>query len=90
MLSLGLMINELPKDSIWSVGGIGNFQMQMNIASILFGGGVRIGLEDNIWYDKNRTKLASNQELIQRIVNTAKAVGREIATPQEVRTLLNL
>ena len=44
MLSLGLMIKELPKDSIWSVGGIGNFQLSMNSMSIIADGGVRIGL----------------------------------------------
>ena len=47
ILSLGLMINELPSESIWSAGGIGNWQLKMNAMSIIEGGGVRVGLEDN-------------------------------------------
>jgi uncharacterized protein (DUF849 family) len=49
MLHLGLMVRELPDHSIWSAGGIGDSQLKMNILSILSGGGVRVGLEDNIF-----------------------------------------
>ena len=42
------MIKELPGNSIWSAGGIGNWQLKMNAMAIIEGGGVRIGLEDNI------------------------------------------
>ncbi len=89
MLHLGLLINELPKESIWSVGGVGDCQLQMNTMSIVAGGGVRIGLEDNIWYDVQRTKLATNRDLIERIVSIAKALGREPFSPKEARDLLN-
>jgi uncharacterized protein (DUF849 family) len=47
-LHLGLMVKELPEPSIWSVGGVGNYQMQMNLREIISKGEVRIGLEDNI------------------------------------------
>src|SRR5512133_262427 len=56
-LYLGLMIKELPGDSVWSVAGIGHTQLPMNSMSIAIGGGVRVGLEDNIWYCES--KLAS-------------------------------
>ena len=74
MLSLGLMVNELPDNSLWSVGGIGNSQLTMNAMSIVAGGGVRIGLEDNIYYDEGRTELATNAKLIQRILSIASAL----------------
>jgi len=90
LLNVGVMLNELPANSIWSLAGIGSYQARMNSLAIIWGGGVRIGLEDNIWYNPDRTKLATNRELIQRIVNTAKAVGREIASPKEVRKMLGL
>ena len=48
ILNLGLMVNELPDDSIWSVGGIGDAQLPMNVHGMTSGGGVRIGIEDNI------------------------------------------
>jgi 3-keto-5-aminohexanoate cleavage enzyme len=84
------MINELPKKSVWSVGGIGNNQLIMNAASIVFGGGVRVGLEDNIWHDSDRTVLATNMSLLVRIHDIANSMGREIMKPNEARSLLQL
>lgn len=90
MLHLGLMIKDLPKESIWSVGGVGNSQLQMNALSIVAGGGVRIGLEDNIWYDTDRTKLATNRDLVERIILIAQALDCEPYTPDEARAILGL
>ena len=90
LLHLGLMIRELPEGSVWSVGGVGNDQLKMNIMGILSGGGVRVGLEDNIWYDPERTKLATNRELVERIVSIAHALGYEPYTSAGARMLLGL
>ena len=90
MLSLGLMINELPENSIWAVGGVGDFQLPMNAMAIVAGGGVRVGLEDNIWYDQERTRLASNLDLVERVLEIAKALGREPYTQKETRDLLGV
>lgn len=90
LMSLGLMIKELPPDSIWSVGGIGNFQLKMNAMGIVEGGGVRIGLEDNIFFDTERTKLASNADLIRRIVSIAKVLGRTPYSHKETRKVLGI
>ncbi len=90
LLSLGLMIKDLPPESIWSVGGIGDFQLKMNALGIVDGGGVRIGLEDNIYYDHDRTKLATNIELIKRILSIAAAVGRTPYSHREARKLLGM
>ena len=90
MLHLGLMIKELPEGSIWSVGGVGDYQLRMNALAIVAGGGVRVGLEDNIWYDTERTRLATNRDLLERIVSIGKALGQEPFRPKEVRELLKL
>lgn len=90
LLHLGLMIKELPEDSIWSVGGVGNHQLKANVMGLLSGGGVRVGLEDNIWYDNERTKLATNFELIERIVSIAKSIGHKPYTAKEARRLLRV
>lgn len=90
ILHLGLMINELPEDSIWSVGAVGDSQLRMNSIAIAAGGGVRVGLEDNIWYDAERTKLATNRELVERAVYIARSMGREPLSPREARGLLKL
>ena len=88
ILSLGLMINELPSESIWSAGGIGNWQLKMNAMSIIEGGGVRVGLEDNIWFDEGRTKPATNLDLVKRLLAIAKAFGKEPYSQKEAREVL--
>jgi uncharacterized protein (DUF849 family) len=90
ILSLGLMIKELPEGSIWSVGGVGAPQLKMNVMSLVVGGGVRVGLEDNIWYDEERTRLATNREMVERILVIAKVLGRTPYTHQEAREVLGV
>lgn len=90
MLSLGLMIKELPPGSIWSVGGIGHAQLEMNAMALVAGGGVRVGLEDNIWFDRERSTLATNRALVERILSIAKTLGREPYSQQEAREVLGV
>jgi uncharacterized protein (DUF849 family) len=90
LLHLGVMINDLPPESLWSVGAIGDYQLKMNSVAIAIGGGVRVGLEDNIWFDQERTRLARNIDLIKRIHELREANGRELMTPRELRDILNL
>lgn len=90
LLHAGLMIRDLPNKSTWSLAGIGDYQLQMNSTAIAMGGGVRVGLEDNIWYTPSRKQLATNLELIKRIHVIAKANGRKIMKPKELRTKLQL
>lgn len=80
----------LPEDSIWAAAGLGNFQLPMNMAAIIAGGNVRIGLEDNIYYDSERKTLANNVELVKRIIRISNELERSIATPQVARNLLGL
>lgn len=81
----GIMIRDLPENSVWSLAGIGDQQLKMNSVAIAVGGGVRVGLEDNIWYDNSRTIPASNADLIKRIHVLAKANDREMMTSEEFR-----
>jgi uncharacterized protein (DUF849 family) len=90
LFNLGLMIQELPEGALWSVGGFGPYQLPMNVAALIAGGGVRTGLEDNIWYDEKKTILATNRVLIERILNLAKALGRKPYSPEELRKLLQV
>jgi 3-keto-5-aminohexanoate cleavage enzyme len=83
-------VDALPNGCTWAVAGIGRYQLQANTMAILAGGHVRVGLEDNIWYDSQRRRLATNAELIERVVGLARSVGREIATPDEARTMIGL
>jgi uncharacterized protein (DUF849 family) len=90
LLHTGIMIRDLPENSLYSLAGIGNQQLKMNSLSIAIGGGVRVGLEDNIWFDPSRTKLATNFDLLERIHIIAKANTREIMPPEEFRKKMNL
>jgi uncharacterized protein (DUF849 family) len=90
LLHTGIMIQDLPENSFWSLAGIGSDQLKMNSLSIAIGGGVRVGIEDNIWFDAERTKLASNVELIERVHTIAEANGRELMSSKEFRRLMNL
>jgi len=79
----------IPEGSTWSVIGIGLGQLPMAVMAMAMGGHVRVGLEDNIYYSKG-VLTKSNAELVERIVRMAKEFGREIATPSDVRKILNL
>jgi len=90
LLHLGVMVRDLPAESCWSVAGIGNAQLPMNSIAIASGGGVRVGLEDNIWLDTGRTKLARNIDLIERVHVLIEANDRKVMNPAELRKRLNL
>jgi 3-keto-5-aminohexanoate cleavage enzyme len=84
------LVKALPTGSTWSATGIGRFQTQINVAAILMGGHVRVGLEDSIYYRYGRKELATNIELVKRVIRIAKELNREIATPDETREILGL
>ncbi len=88
LLHAGIMIRDLPAKSILSIERIGDKQLPMNSLAIAVGGGVRVGLEDNIWFDAKRTKLARNADLIRRIHTIAEANGRSVMKPATLRKLL--
>lgn len=90
LLHMGIMIKDLPEQSIFSLGGVGDCQLRINSLAITMGYGVRVGIEDNIWYDRNRTKLATNRELIKRMKEVAMANEIETMSSSELRMLLNL
>ncbi len=90
MLNMGLMVNDLPTGSYWSAGGIGEHQLNMNTMAMISGGGVRVGLEDNIWFDKKRTILATNGKLIKRTIDIGKALGRTPFSKKEARAFLKV
>jgi uncharacterized protein (DUF849 family)/N-acetylglutamate synthase-like GNAT family acetyltransferase len=87
---LAHLYTSLPENSIWATAGLGSFQLPMNMVSIAAGGHVRVGIEDNIYYDSRRTLLASNEMLVKRLAEIAKTLERDIATPAQARNMLEL
>lgn len=90
LLHVGVMVRDLPPNSVWSLGGVGDAQLPMNALAIAAGGGVRVGLEDNIWFDLGRTRLATNVELLRRIHDIIDSNDRQCMPPAEFRQLLQL
>jgi uncharacterized protein (DUF849 family) len=84
------MINALPEGAAWALAGIGRFQLQANTLAVALGGHVRVGLEDNPYFDWNGKTEASNPRLVERIVKIARELGREPATPEEARKIIGL
>jgi 3-keto-5-aminohexanoate cleavage enzyme len=83
------LVDQLPPDSLFTAMGIGPDETATAVQSILLGGHVRVGFEDNPYYSRGRLA-TSNAELVARIVRIARDLGREIATPDEARELLGI
>lgn len=89
-LNLALLVERVPEGAAWAATGIGRFQFAVNRLAIAMGGHVRVGLEDNLWFDDDRTVPATNPRLVERLVAIGRAMGREPATPRLVRDRLGI
>jgi len=85
---LQMMVDTLPKGSIFCVSGIGPSQLEANINALLLGGHARVGLEDNLYY--RHGELATNVQLTERIVRVIREMDMEPATPAEAREMMGL
>jgi 3-keto-5-aminohexanoate cleavage enzyme len=83
------LVDLLPPGSVFSTLGIGPAEFDATTLSILLGGNVRVGFEDNIYIEKNRLA-ESNAQSVAKIVRIARELGREIAAPHEAREMLGI
>lgn len=79
----------LPPGSTWSAFGIGAGHIPILYATLALGGHVRVGMEDNVLYAKDRLA-KSNAEFVERAVRLIKEANKEVATPDDARSILNL
>jgi len=82
------MVNNVPEDWTFSAFALGRSQMAYAAASVLAGGHVRVGLEDNLWLEKG--VLATNAQLVDRALGIVERMGARVMTPAEVREKLGL
>ena len=87
--SIILMKSMLPRHSIWSAFGISRLQFPMVAASVLLGGHVRVGLEDNIYIEKG-VLAPSNAALVEKAARIIHDLGGSVASVGEARELLSL
>lgn len=79
----------IPQECTWSAFGIGAGHMPILLATIAMGGHIRLGMEDNVMYAKNRLA-KSNAEFVERAVRLIKEANRTVATTDDAREILGL
>ncbi|GAA3185589.1 MULTISPECIES: 3-keto-5-aminohexanoate cleavage protein [Streptomyces] len=82
------MVNMLPEGAQWASFALGRMQMPWVAQSILLGGNVRVGLEDNLYLSKGVK--ATNGQLVERAVQITELLGATVATPDQARARLGL
>lgn len=87
--SLIYLHDYIPENSTWSIIGIGKGHLPMSMMAMVMGGHIRVGMEDNIYYERG-ILAETNAQFVERIVRLAQDYGREVATPDVARTILKL
>jgi uncharacterized protein (DUF849 family) len=82
------MVNAVPESWTFSAFSLGRHQMPYVAASVLAGGHVRVGLEDNLYLE--RGVLATNAQLVRKARAIIENLGGSIMGPDEVRAHLDL
>ena len=83
------MVNAIPANATWTATGIGRAAFTLAAPTIVMGGNVRVGFEDNIYLSRG-VKAVSNGALVEKVVRLSRELGREIASPEEARRILSL
>ena len=86
--TMKVMKDHLPQNAFWSGFGISRMQIPMATAAVAMGGNVRVGLEDNLYLSKG--VLATNGQLVVKIVKIIELMGGKVLSPEEARTKLGL
>ena len=88
--TLAFFVNRLPEGANWTVIGVGGkASVEASLGALAFGGHIRVGFEDNIYYSKG-VLAKSNAELVDRARKMVLASGNEVATPDDVRAMFKI
>ncbi|MDE6589813.1 MAG: 3-keto-5-aminohexanoate cleavage protein [Oscillospiraceae bacterium] len=83
------LVSRLPKDCTWAASGIGRSHVPIMMAAIAMGGHLRVGMEDNVFYQKG-VPADSNAQFVARAKRLLEEAGLEAATLAEAREILGL
>ncbi|UUX35096.1 BKACE family enzyme [Fundicoccus culcitae] len=86
--NLVILHDALPKGVNWSAFGISRMHLPIMYTTLAFGGNIRVGLEDNLYYSYGQ--LTTNVELVKRSARVIKEYGNSVATPAEARDILGV
>ncbi|MDQ3016640.1 MAG: 3-keto-5-aminohexanoate cleavage protein, partial [Bacteroidota bacterium] len=84
---MGMALNEIPSDHFIAFAGLGASQLKVNASAIAMGYGIRVGVEDNIWWDEKRSRLCTNTELVQRVHHLMDIHEKTLYTSPELGAL---
>lgn len=88
--ALQAYVDHLPENVVWNVSAMDynpSLDWQMLATSIILGGHVRVGWEDNPFLEPG-VYAKSNALLVEKIVRIARDLGREVASPEEARQII--
>jgi len=80
---IGTALAEIPEDHFIGLTGLAEYQLPINAAAIAMGYGIRVGIEDNIWWDVERTQKCSNIDLIKRVHALLEINQKEFYKPKD-------
>jgi 3-keto-5-aminohexanoate cleavage enzyme len=86
---LSLFLQKLPQGANWTVMGVGRASLPAVYSAISQGGNIRVGFEDNVYFSRGRLA-KSNAELVERAARLVREAGLDVATPSDVREMLQL
>lgn len=87
---LNLLVSRIPKNAFWTVMGVGRACVPAHYGAFALGTGfIRVGFEDNVYFDKG-VLAESNAQLVERTAKLSREAGYEIANPADVREILSL
>ncbi|WP_129781804.1 BKACE family enzyme [Peristeroidobacter soli] len=87
--TMQFLVDQLPAEARWSAFGVAHSHFAMAAQSLILGGHVRVGLEDNLYIERG-VAAPGNYSLVERAVVLANALGRPVASAREARTLLGI
>ena len=87
--NLVYLSTKVPQEAQWQVIGISKDQWKLLMQAVILGGHARVGYEDN-FYLPNGEMAKSNGELVEAAVRIVREVGRDVASPEEARKILEL
>ncbi len=82
-------IKQVPEGAFWQSIVISRKQWRLNALAAMMGGNIRVGLEDN-FYLPNNEMATSNGALVEKAVELAEMMGRQVSTIDETRALLKI
>ena len=82
------MVNYLPPGCVWTSFAVSRMQMPWAAQSVLLGGNVRVGLEDNLYL--SRGVYASNAQLVEKARSIVEAMGARVVNAAEARERLKI